>query len=201
MLFALLPAAGHSTRMGRPKLSLPLGDRTVVEQVIATLQSAGINQILVVVGPHVRELAPLATNAGADALLLDTATADMRETVEMGLQWAESHWHPNDADAFLLVPADHPTIESRVVRELMDCRSREISASIYIPTWHGTRGHPTLIGWQHVAGLRALPHDAGLNAYLRANPEAVREVPVGSESILFDMDTPADYERIRNSYK
>ena len=32
MLHALIPAAGHSTRMGQPKLALPLGDRTVLER-------------------------------------------------------------------------------------------------------------------------------------------------------------------------
>src|SRR5262245_40399906 len=53
MISALLPAAGHSTRMGRPKLSLPLGQRTVIEHVINTLKNARIEQILVVVGPHV----------------------------------------------------------------------------------------------------------------------------------------------------
>ena len=48
-VFALIPAAGKSARMGRPKLSLPLGDHTVLECVIATLREAGISDILVVV--------------------------------------------------------------------------------------------------------------------------------------------------------
>ena len=37
MRFAVVPACGHSTRMGRPKLALPLGDRTVIERVVAAL--------------------------------------------------------------------------------------------------------------------------------------------------------------------
>jgi len=39
-----------------------------------------------------------------------------------------------------------------------------------------------------------------LNAYLRAHPEAVRKVPVEWETILFDMDTPEDYERIKTIF-
>ena len=40
MIFALIPAAGKSTRMGRPKLALPLGEKTVLEHVIAALRQA-----------------------------------------------------------------------------------------------------------------------------------------------------------------
>ena len=54
MRFAVLPAAGKSTRMGRPKLALPLGERTILEQVVAALRQAEVEHILVIVGPHVR---------------------------------------------------------------------------------------------------------------------------------------------------
>ena len=63
MTFAIIPAAGHSTRMGRPKLSLPLGERTVLEHVIAALRQGGVDHVLVVVAPHVAELVPLANAA------------------------------------------------------------------------------------------------------------------------------------------
>ena len=38
--FGLIPAAGKSRRMGRPKLMLPLGDSTVLEQVFAAVRKA-----------------------------------------------------------------------------------------------------------------------------------------------------------------
>ena len=34
---AIIPAAGHSRRIGRPEAVLPLGDLTVIEHVIAGL--------------------------------------------------------------------------------------------------------------------------------------------------------------------
>ena len=37
MTFAIVPACGHSTRMGRPKLALPFGERTVIEHIVAAL--------------------------------------------------------------------------------------------------------------------------------------------------------------------
>ena len=60
MIAGLIPAAGHSRRMGRPKLALPFAGRTVLELVIAALQAAGVAPVLVVLGPHVADLAGLA---------------------------------------------------------------------------------------------------------------------------------------------
>jgi len=193
--FALIPAAGKSSRMGRPKLSLPLGDRTVLEHVIAALRSASVDRILVVVGPHVPELVPLAEKAGAETLLLPQETADMRATVETGLHHLETRYSPRPDDAWLLVPADHPTLDARVVRRLLNAWQPRLS--IVVPTFGGRRGHPTLIGWSHVAGLRAHPPGQGLNTYLRQHPEDTREVPVETEAVLRDLDTPEDYERLR----
>src|SRR5437879_2408697 len=106
MIFAVIPAAGKSTRMGSPKLALRLGDKCVLEHVIAALQQAGVERTVVVLGPHVLELVTLASSAGAEVCLLEEHTAEMRETVLRALAWLEAYYHPTDQDGFLLVPAD-----------------------------------------------------------------------------------------------
>src|SRR5207253_7780339 len=113
---AIVPACGHSTRMGRPKLALPLRDHTVIERVVSALRDGGVSTVLVVIGPHVPELAPLARGTGADVLALAEPTPDMRATVEAGLRHLESRFHPNPDDWWLLAPADHPVLSAAVVR-------------------------------------------------------------------------------------
>jgi CTP:molybdopterin cytidylyltransferase MocA len=201
MIFALIPAGGHSQRMGRPKLTLRLGDRTVLEHVLAALRKAEIEHILVVVGPHVPELASLAGKAGADALHLTEATADMRATIEHGLRWLEEHRRPHDDDSLLLVPADHPTLSPLVVRQLIQGRDANPDATVVVPTFQGRRGHPVLFAWSHVERIRALPKGQGLNAYVRQHPTAIYEVAVDSGDILCDLDTPEDYERLQLSWQ
>jgi molybdenum cofactor cytidylyltransferase len=196
MLFAILPAGGHSTRMGRPKLALPLGDRTVLDHVIAALRAANVDDILVVLGPHVVELRPLAESAGAHVHVLAEATPDMRTTVEHGLRWLEDRFHPSRDDSWLLVPADHPTLRSEVIRRLIDAQNRHPQRSIFVPTYQAKRGHPTLIAWSHVQGIRALPADVGINTYLRQQVDNTLELAVDSAEILLDLDTPEDYERL-----
>jgi molybdenum cofactor cytidylyltransferase len=194
--FALVPAAGHSTRMGRPKLALPLAGGTVLGCVVAALRQGGVDAVLVVVGPHGAELAPLAESAGASVLRLDAATPEMRTTVEHGLRWLEERYQPSDEDAWLLCPADHPALEPDVVRALREARRPDAARSLVIPTFQGTRGHPTLIAWKHVAAIRQLPPQLGLNAYLRGRASETLLLPVTTERILWDLDTPDDYARL-----
>jgi molybdenum cofactor cytidylyltransferase len=196
-VFAVLPAAGFSRRMGRPKLSLPWGESTILEAVVSALKSAGIDRVLVVIGPHVPELGPLAERAGALVLPLAEPTPDMRTTLEHGLTWLEQSFHPNNEDAWLLVPADHPMLDARVVRRLL--AAWQPGHSMVVPTFAGLRGHPTLIGWSHVAELRAHPPGQGLNTYLRQHPEETWEVPVETDAVLRDLDTPEDYQQLRGS--
>ncbi len=44
-------------------------------------------------------------------------------------------------------------------------------------------------------GILALPPTSGLNTLPREHPDDVLEVPVGTASILADIDTPEDYRR------
>jgi molybdenum cofactor cytidylyltransferase len=197
MRFAVLPAAGRSTRMGRPKLSLPLGDRTILEHVVAALRRADIEHILVVVGPHVPELATLAQGAGALVCQLAEETAEMRATVEAGLRWLEEHYHPRADDIWLLVPADHPALAPAVVQQLTESRLTHPARSIFVPTFRGRRGHPLLLTWRHVETLRDHPAGQGLNTYVRQHEPELQEVVVDSEAILWDLDTPEDYDKMR----
>lgn len=196
MIYGVIPACGHSTRMGRPKLSLPIGDRTVIEHVVGAMRDGGVDVILVVIGLHVPELEPLAARAGARVLTLPEPTADMRATIAAGLNWLEVHFHPAAGDWWLLSPGDHPTLAPAAVRTLLAAAKAAIGRSIFVPIFGGRRGHPLLASWRHAEGVRALSPGEGVNSYLRRSPDAVREVVVPDSGGLHDLDTPADYVRL-----
>jgi CTP:molybdopterin cytidylyltransferase MocA len=196
MILALLPAAGLSIRMGRPKLALPLGGKTVLEQVLLALRTAALDHILVVLGPQVANLSALAEQAGALVLVLDQETPDMRATVQRGLRWLEERFHPRPEDQWLLVPADHPALDPQVIRDLMAQLMADTAFSIAVPSHGGKRGHPTLLSWKHVAQLPAHPRGQGINGYLHERRAETLEVPVASDSILLDLDTPTDYRNL-----
>jgi len=117
------------------------------------------------------------------------------------LAWLETHFSPNLDDAWLLAPADHPTLDATVVRQLLAARAENPETSVILPTFAGRRGHPALIAWKHVKGMRALPPGQGLNVYLRRQESETLELPMATEAILCDLDTPEDYERLRREWR
>ena len=202
MIYALIPAAGKSTRMGgRTKLALPLGNRSVLEHVIDAVRRGGVEHVLVVVGPHVPELVPLAQAVGAETLLLPRETPDMRATVEAGLRSLEGRFHPQPSDNWLLVPGDHPALDADIIQQLVQARRECTDRSIIIPSFQGKRGHPTLIDWKHASEIRRRPPDEGINTYLRGHAANTLEIPVDVQTILIDLDTPADYERLARNWE
>jgi molybdenum cofactor cytidylyltransferase len=198
--FAIVPACGHSLRMGRPKLSLPLGNRTVIEHVVGGLLEGGVSRVLVVVGPHVPELIPLATGAGADVLAHPEPTIDMRATVQLGLTRIEELARPEPGDWWLLAPADHPALSAAVIHQLLVAAFEATSCSVIVPVHVGRRGHPVMLRWRHARGIRLLNPGEGINMYLRSLESETHEVPITDPGILADLDSPEDYQQYKKDF-
>ena len=87
---------------------------------------------------------------------------------------------------------------SSLVNEMLKVFAEETSP-IIVPVCGGRRGHPLLLAarWREEVLSR---HDGlGLRGLLAVHPEQVREVAVTSASVLADMDSPEDYERLRDA--
>src|SRR5947209_6358138 len=193
MIFAVIPAAGRSRRMGRCKLALPLAGSTVLERVIGALRDGGVDKLVVVVGPRSAKLAQIAGRSGATALTLEQETPGMRETVGQGLDWMEKHWQPAPGDHWFLVPGDVPAFNAGAIRRLVQACSSSPAYSIFTPTFAGRRGHPALLRWSNVEAIRKLPAGLGLDVFMRERLPQSMSVPVDDEGILHDIDTPDDY--------
>jgi molybdenum cofactor cytidylyltransferase len=200
MNFALIPAAGKSSRMGRPKLALPLGGKSVLEHVGAAFRQAGVEHVVAVIGPHVPELIPLAWAAGAEVCSLPFETPDMRATIAEGLRWLEEHHHPRPVDRWFLSPGDHPTLCAEVISRLLEAAHHRPADAIHVPTCQGKRGHPTLFPWARVTDILQFEPHLGLNAYVRRHSAGVVEVPAHTADVLIDLDTPEDYQELLRAW-
>ena len=101
---------------------------------------------------------------------------------------------------WLLIPADHPVVEAAVITILLDAAARNPGA-IIVPTYAGRRGHPTVFAWKHALAERTIPADEGFNWIVKRHEAEVVEIAVDTASVLLDLDTPADYERLRREWK
>lgn len=191
-LFALIPAAGHSRRMGRPKLLLPWNDSTVVEHLLCTLTRPEITATIVVLRAEDRPLQAVVARTSAVTIIPERDPPTMRDSVEIGLRAIRERFGPTPEDAWLLIPADHPLLEPEVLNGLL-ARWARGDCDALVPTFGDRRGHPTLLRWTLAEQVEQLPPDVGVNRLLRAEPRLVTEWPTDRESVLADLDTPEDY--------
>ena len=191
-LFGLIPAAGHSRRMGSPKLLLPWSGTTIIEHLVRTLTRPEIAAVFVIVRPDDLELQAAVRRTLAIAVVPDHEPPDMRDSVELGLRTIRERFQPRDDDGWLLIPADHPLIEREVLDGLLTCWA-DADCQILVPKFGERRGHPALLRWTCAALVEQLPREAGINALWKSSPGLITEWPTDRESVLADLDTPEDY--------
>lgn len=186
--------------MGQPKLLLPLGERTVISRVLEVLRPPGIARTYVVVRSDDLALQAEVVRAGAVPVVPEQPPSEMRQSVEIALRQWVADFQPEGNDAWLLMPADHPLLDSSVLAALLD-RWREGGTRILIPVCEGRRGHPVIFHWSLVPHVFALPPDVGLNQLVRQHADEVTELEVANPAILTDLDTPEDYARLRAQFR
>jgi len=191
--FAVIPAAGRSARMGTPKLLLRWGDRTLLEHVLEAWRRGGIERRIVVSHRDDRELAALARQAGAEVVIPETPPPEMKFSVQYALEHIAARDKPSENDAWLLAPADMPSLDAEVIRAVCAAAPAH-PGKIVAPAHEGRRGHPVLFPWPLAAEVRQLGPEEGINRLLQRHP--VLELPVSAATILQDVDTPEDYRRL-----
>lgn len=191
-LFALIPAAGRSRRMGTSKLLLPWQGTTVIEQLIGTLARPDVTAVAIVIRPDDHALQEVVQRTSAIAIIPDHEPPEMRDSIEIGLRAIRQRFAPADNDGWLLIPADHPLIEPDVLDGLLTHWSQGDCHAL-LPVLGSRRGHPTLLRWSLAEQIELLPRDVGVNTLLRSSPNLVTEWPTDRESVLADLDTPEDY--------
>ncbi len=200
-VFAVVPAAGLSRRMGKPKLTMTLAGRPVIEHLLAALDQPVVDAVVIVFRRSDEELAATIREAPplrhAELLIVqpETDPPDMRTSVELALAAIRERFSPGDDSAWLLIPADHPVLDGDVVRDIVAAKS-QTTANILVPTHNGERGHPTLFLWPLADRVSQIPADRGLNWLVRHELISVEEVSVASDSVLLDLDTPDDFRKL-----
>jgi len=192
MSCAIIPAAGRSSRMGRPKLLLPLGDTTLIGRLIDSLRSGGVGRIVLVIAPGAGELRLWARERELEIATNPNPERGMLSTILSGVEHLEATPMPCDGP-LLISPADVPGISPQSIQRLL--AAHPAAAKLIVPTYRGKRGHPLLLAPELISELPHLDPEVGLKQ-IRDHHD-VLEIAVDDPGILSDIDTPEDYERFR----
>ena len=190
MIPALVLAAGKSTRMGRTKALLPLGDETFISRIVGTFRAAGVEDVVVVVGHDSERVAAaldrldppprVVLNPDYESGQLSSILAGLRAVDRPGVT------------ALLLTLVDVPLVSADTVRAVL-MRYRAEAAAVVRPVNGSRHGHPVLIGRQLFPLLRAADPATGAKPIVRAHASAAGDVEVADEGSFTDIDTPAEY--------
>jgi molybdenum cofactor cytidylyltransferase len=187
LISAIVLAAGKSERMGSPKALLPISGRTFLENVLDAISRTSIEQTIVVVGHHQKEieaslrLPSVVFNPDYEKGMITSFQAGIR-----ALSW--------DASGAFLFLVDHPLVEAATIEAMI---MNLAPNRIILPTFQGRRGHPVLFSADVLEEILALPSTEGANIVVRKDPGRIVEVPVNAPGILVDIDTPEQFEQLR----
>lgn len=192
MITAIVLAAGESRRMGRPKMLLKWGQTTVLGHVISTLQQAGVDDVIVIVGGARTQVEEIVHQSGACSVFNpEYARGEMLSSLQRGIE-AQSP----QAQGTLIALGDQPQIQEGTVRLICEAFEKNKSRLI-VPSFQMRRGHPWLVERSLWSQLLEMSAERSPRDFLNQNAQEIEYVQVETPSILADMDTMEDYYKAR----
>jgi molybdenum cofactor cytidylyltransferase len=185
--------AGSSRRLGRPKQTLPLGDTTLLGQVLRDAEASSLDPVVLVLGGAARDALAGASPERAEVVLNPVYGSGCASSLLAGLDAA------GPADAAVLILGDMPGVGPGVIDAVRAGweRARPWAA---VTDYRGTAGHPLAFGAEAFPDLRALGGAKAVWKLLDTDPGRVLRVPVDRD-LPRDVDTWEDYEAVARSFR
>ena len=191
-VIAILLAAGESRRMGQLKALLPWQGTSLLKHQVASLRSGGVDRVVVVLGHRSDELkAELAGIEGVAWQLNPDYLQGKTTSIKAGL----STLGTEQLDALLILNVDQPR-NADVIRSLLK-EHLSLGSLITIPTHNGKGGHPIILSLSLLEELREIDEETyGIKAVVQRHLDATRRVEMDAPEVLWDLNTPEEYQRV-----
>lgn len=195
---AIILAAGTASRMGQAKQLLPLGDKTILEHVIYRTLQENFTEIFAVIGHDAQRIQRAITvdDSRFNWIWNNDYLAGQSTSLKLAIhQLYKLYTH------MMIFLGDLPLITPQTIRTVYDLGAQianERKESFIVrPTYQGTVGHPVFVGNLHHTLLMQIEGDRGLKSIMGKIPYK-QQVAVNDPGIVFDIDTPQDYEHAMN---
>ena len=197
-LYAVILAAGQSTRMGTDKALLPWPPLAPGAQPSGqTFLSAAIDalfpfseMVLVVVGKNESNLAPVIYAHGASLVCNPDPDRGQFSSLQVGLQEVLNQGR----DAAMVTLVDRPPVSAATLQIL--CTAFTNAATdlwAVIPEYQGKHGHPFLIAREMIGAFLKAPSGATAQDIEHQNIQHIEYVAVDDSLVTLNVDTPQDY--------
>ncbi len=181
-------AAGESRRFGQPKPLLDWRGQPFIRHVINAAVGAGLSPVIVVSGAYDEQIRQ--------------ACAGLEVELVYNPQWGEGQSTSlraglcalgKEAGAAIFLLADQPQVSAGLIAALVEAHADGLPP-VVAPLVDGQRTNPTLFDRRTFPDLMALQGDVGGRALF--SKYSITWVPWLDPSLLLDVDTPEDYQKL-----
>jgi len=192
--FAILMAAGFSRRFGEQnKLLAPFRGKPLARHTLDLVCGIGCFEKVFFVCAD-EAVAALAGGLDVTTVYNPAPEKGQGESARLGLM-AAIQFYAAEPDYYMFFPCDQPMLNQDVVRLLLDAARPGYITEPVCPG--GSRGHsPSLFSGSFREELASLKHGEHPRLIKEKYPQSVIKVEIADPSLLVDIDTPDDLERL-----
>lgn len=187
---AVILAAGGATRFGAPKQLLEFRGATLVAHAARCAREGGCDPVLVIAGETHEKIADALIGTNTQVIAHPDWSNGIGSSIAHGVRALRNE----KPQAIILLACDQPLLTPSTISALIkqhDLGRQPIVASRYA----NTLGIPALFDSSCFDALENLSPESGAKALLQARAHEVDAVDFADGAI--DIDTPADFEKLR----
>ena len=185
-VFAVVIAAGHSTRFDGGKLTQPLNGKPLLHYSLAAAQGAFPGRVVLVVGHESGSVTEFSGDLADVVVFNPDHSLGQGSSLAIGVRACR-----DDADAIVVMLADQPLVSEDTLKALVS-RWNQDDDQVVVSDYGGAQGPPVLFGKGSYDQLCGLSGDAGAKNVIRSGKFDVVAIDIGSRGL--DVDTPRDLQ-------
>jgi molybdenum cofactor cytidylyltransferase len=184
--------------MGKPKLTLPLGDRRILSHVLDAAIGAPLDEVVVVLGPGAEDVR--AALGDLPARVRFVTNPDHLRGQSTSLRAGLDACDPSSVAAVILL-GDQPGVTPATIESVVGAFSETVgdpALDVVQASYGGRPAHPTVLAravWADVVR----EGDEGARAWISEHADRRTLVEVGGRPPV-DVDTPEEYERLLRTF-
>lgn len=196
MISAIVLAAGKSTRMGKAKLLLPVGGKSIIRIVVEHALRSKAGEVIVVLGSEASRIRREVELAGSELAAVASPLKIVENprfeegqstSLKAGLSSVDER-----CEGVLVLMGDQPFVGQDILDALIG-QFHASNAPLIIPEYDGVRATPILFGRELFSDLMAVTGDKGGRDVVTKHLKRALVVRVESGLAGRDVDTWEDY--------
>lgn len=186
----IILAAGSSSRYGQPKQLLEWKGKSFIRHVTETALRSALEPVVVVTGFQHAEIESQLQDLPVNIVYNAGYEQGQSTSIKAGISAL-----PENVGAAVFLLADQPQIPVEVIRALVESHTSDLQAILAPLVLEEKRANPVLFDRVTFPSLLSLQGDVGGRGIF--DKHKVSYLPWHDDILIFDVDKPEDYERLK----